>query len=123
MQILRIDGMPPNLNKYRNMHYHVLDKEKKRWAAIVKQLVQEQDIQPMTRIHQRYEFWFKDRREHDADNYACCAKFINDGLVDAGILPRDNFDHILSLTVCQGGISKRPYILIYMDEVPDLVQV
>jgi hypothetical protein len=116
-QVLRIDGeLPPNLNKYRNLHYMALDKQKKQWAKIIKTLVQEQQIEPMTRIHQRYEFWFKDRREHDPDNYACCAKFINDGLVDAGILPRDNFEVIVSLTVNQGGISKRPYILIHMTE-------
>lgn len=117
MQTIQIDGMPPNLNKYRNLHFHVLDKEKKQWAKVIAALVQEQQIQPMAKIHMRYEFWFKDKREHDPDNYACCAKFINDGLVDCGVLPRDNFDHIVSLTVCQGGISKRPYILIHMEDV------
>jgi hypothetical protein len=117
MQTIHIDGMPPNLNKYRNMHYHVLDKEKKRWAAIIKAIVHEQQIEPMKRIHMRYEFWFKTKVEHDPDNYACCAKFINDGLVDCGFLPRDNFDHIVSLTICQGGISKHPHILIFMDEI------
>jgi hypothetical protein len=119
IQILKVDGMPPNLNKYRNLHFHVLDKEKKRWAAIVKQLVQEQQIHPMKKIIQRYEFWFKTRIEHDPDNFSCCAKFINDGLVDCGVLPRDNFDHIVSLTVCQGGFSKQPHILIHMIEVSE----
>lgn len=117
MQTIHIDGMPPNLNVFRNMHYREKNKQKKRWAGIVQQLVIEQQIQPMSKIHMRYEFWFKDKREHDPDNYACCAKFINDGLVDCGVLLRDNFDHIKSLTVCQGGINKRPYILIHMDEV------
>lgn len=113
-QTIRINNMPPNLNKYRNMHHYQLDKAKKEWAQIIGWIVKEQKIKPMERIHQTYEFWFKDKREHDPDNYACCAKFINDGLVDAGILPRDNFDHIPTLTVKQGGISKQPYILVHM---------
>lgn len=116
-QILRVDGMPPNLNVYRNLHYFELNKQKKHWSDVVAALVKEQDIKPMKRIHQRYEFWFRDKREHDPDNYSCCAKFLQDGLVDAGILPRDNFDVIKSFTVNQGGISKRPYILIHMEEV------
>lgn len=118
-QVLRVEGMPPNLNVYRNMHYQALNKQKKQWAVVIKNLVREQGIEPMMRIHMRYEFWFKDRREHDPDNYSCCAKFLQDGLVDAGILPRDNFDHIVSLTVCQGGISKIPYINIYMIACPE----
>lgn len=116
-QVIRINNMPPNLNVYRNMHHHALDKEKKEWAMIVKMIVSEQKIKPVTKIHQRYEFWFRDKREHDPDNYACCAKFINDGLVDAGILPRDNFDHIVTFTVSQGGVSKQPYILVHMEEI------
>jgi Endodeoxyribonuclease RusA. len=115
---LIIDGMPPNLNVYRNMHYRELDKEKKEWSNIVRLLVLDQKLKPIpTPIHQTYTFWFKDKREHDPDNYACCAKFINDGLVDAGILKRDNFQHIKELTVREGGISKKPYIEITMEEV------
>lgn len=115
-QVIRINNMPPNLNVYRNLHFRTLDKEKKEWAKIVKMIVLEQKIKPMERIHQVYEFFFKDKREHDPDNYACCAKFLNDGLVGAGILPRDNFDHIVTLTIKQGGISAQPYILIHMME-------
>lgn len=118
-QVLRVNNMPPNLNEYRNMHYRTLDKQKKEWETIVGWLVKEQKIHPVTGpIRQIYRFWFKDKREHDPDNYACCAKFINDGLVSAGILPRDNFEHIPSFTVEQGGISKQPYILIHLQEVP-----
>lgn len=116
-QIFRVDNMPPNLNVYRNMHYRDLDKEKKMWERIVKVLVKQQKIKPVTKINQTYEFWFKDKREHDPDNYACCAKFINDGLVSAGVLQRDNFDHIETFTVKQGGISKLPYILIHLEEI------
>jgi hypothetical protein len=116
-QILKVNNIPPNLNIYRNMHHYALDKAKKEWEQIVGWLVKEQRIKPVSHIRQTYEFWFKDKREHDPDNYACCAKFINDGLVSAGVLPRDNFDHIKEFTVRQGGVSKQPYILVHMEEL------
>lgn len=116
-QTLRINNMPPNLNVYRNMHFRELDKQKKEWESIVGWIVKEQKIQPVERIRQTYEFWFKTKIEHDPDNFACCAKFINDGLVKAGILPRDNFNHIESLTIKQGGFSKNPYILVHLEPV------
>jgi hypothetical protein len=116
-QILKVDGMPPSLTKYRNMHYQELNNIKKSWEEDVKLLVLEQKIKPMQRIDMTYEFYFLSNVEHDPDNYACCAKFINDGLVNAGILPRDNFKHIREFKVRQGGVSKKPYILITMEEV------
>lgn len=116
-QTIRVNNMPPNLNVYRNMHYRELDKLKKEWALIMKSIVREQKIKPVTKIHMRYEFWFKTKIEHDPDNFACCAKFLNDGLVEAGILPRDNFDHIVTLTISQGGFDKQPYILVHMEEI------
>lgn len=119
IQTLIVNNMPPNLNEYRNLHYRELDKQKKEWATIIGWLVKEQKLKPVSGpIQQTYRFWFKDKREHDPDNYACCAKFINDGLVAAGILPRDNFDHIPKFSVEQGGISKKPYIEIEMEELP-----
>ena len=111
--------MPPNLNVYRNMHYRELDKQKKEWAIIVKNCVRSQSITPVSKIHQTYEFYFKDKRQHDPDNYACCAKFINDGLVASGILEQDNFDHIETFTVKQGGFSKKPYILVHLRSVEE----
>lgn len=117
-QTLRVNNIPPNLNIYRNMHHYALDKEKKEWETTVGWLVKEQKIKPHQKpIRQVYEFYFKDKREHDPDNYACCAKFINDGLVSAGVLARDNFAHINEFTVRQGGISKQPYILVHLEEV------
>ncbi len=119
-QTLRVTDIPPNLNVYRNMHYFKLDKEKKKWEVLVHRWIAEQDIVPMQQIHMVYEFWFKTNIEHDPDNYACCAKFINDGIVSAGILPRDNFKHIKSLTVVEGGICKQPYILVHLREITEV---
>ena len=116
-QTLRVEGIPPNLNEYRRIHFRTIAKKKIEWAQQIKQHLLEQGISPMNKIIQRYEFFFRDKRDHDPDNYSCCAKFINDSLVENGIIPNDNFDHIIHFTVSQGGFSKRPYILIHMTEV------
>lgn len=116
-QTIRIEGIPPNLNITRNLHHFKSNKEKKEWENIVAYCVRSQSIYPVRRIRQTYEFYFKDKRRHDPDNYSACAKWINDGLVSAGIIPDDNFDHIETLTVRQGGFSKKPYILVHLEEV------
>jgi Holliday junction resolvase RusA-like endonuclease len=117
MQTLVIHGMPMNLTKYRNCHHYSLNNHKKEWSEIVKTAVMVQGIQPMNRIIMTYEFFFKDRRRHDPDNYACCAKFINDALVECGILKDDTFEYIVELRMRQGGIQKDAGIFIHMEEV------
>lgn len=114
-QTLRINGMPMNLNKYRNAHYHTLNKEKQIWELVVRNECHLQGIKPMQEVDITVHFYFKDKRRHDADNYACCCKFIFDGLVKASVIPDDSFDYIRSLKVVHGGYDKQPYILVEME--------
>ena len=44
----------------------------------------------------RIDYYFPDRRRHDADNY--CGKLLLDGLTKAGVIADDDFAHI-SLSV------------------------
>lgn len=115
IQKLRIEGIPMALNKYRNAHYFQLNKEKQDWERIVAVAVKQQGIVSVKRCTIEMEFYFKDKRRHDPDNYACCAKFILDGMVKAGILTDDNFEIIEMLSVKQGGISKKPYLIIEIE--------
>lgn len=117
IQTLRIEGIPMNLNTYRNAHYHLLDKEKKLWEQAVMIAVKQQGIRPLERCKVTMEFFFKDKRRHDPDNYACCAKFILDGMVKAEILTDDNFEVIEQLAVRQGGIDKKPHIMITIEGI------
>lgn len=77
--------------------------------------IEENNIKPMKYAKITMKFWFRDKRRHDPDNYAVCAKFIFDGIVKAGILKDDTFEEIHSFTVMQGGINKQPYILVEME--------
>jgi Holliday junction resolvase RusA-like endonuclease len=96
------------------MHFQNIAKEKLEWERIVGWCVKEQKIEPVEKANITYEFWFKDKKRRDPDNYAASAKMLQDGLVKAGILPDDNFNHVPELTIKQGGISKQPYILIHL---------
>lgn len=116
MQTLRINGIPMSLNVYRNAHYYQLNKEKETWEKVVAVSVQEQQIKKVERCRITFEFYFKDKRKHDPDNYSASAKFLLDGMVKAGVLDDDNFSVIEELSLKQGGISKEPYILIHLED-------
>ena len=116
MQTLRINGIPMSLNVYRNAHYYQLNAQKEIWEKAVQVAVHTQQIKPMERGKVTFEFWFKDKRKHDPDNYSASAKFLLDGMVKAGILADDNFSIIEELSLKQGGIDKDPYILIHLEE-------
>ena len=118
MQTIRINNIPPTQNELRRMHYRQIAKEKKEWEMTIGWIVIEQNIQPVTEsVTMTYEFWFRDNKRRDPDNYAASAKMIQDGLVKAGILVDDNFKHVPELRIKQGGVSKKPYILVHMQEV------
>jgi Holliday junction resolvase RusA-like endonuclease len=116
MQAIKILGIPPTQNQFRQMHHFRIAKEKKYWEWYVQFEVKAQKIKPMQRVKVIYEFHFKDNRRRDADNYSTACKFIQDGLVQAGILQDDNFDIVTELTIRRGECHKNPYIMIYMEE-------
>ena len=116
-QTIRINNIPPTQNELRRMHYHQVASEKKEWERIVSIIVREQKIQPVDQVKVTYEFCFKDKKRRDPDNYAASAKMLQDGLVKAGILPDDNFNHVHELTIKRGETNKHPHILIHLLEV------
>lgn len=119
IQTLIISGpMPPSLTKYRNMHFHVLNNEKKKWHDLVWSEIHKQGIQPVKLpIKMTYVFFFPTKARRDPDNYACTAKFINDSLVDNGVLIDDSFQYIQELSIVQAGTSKPGRIEIIMEEI------
>ena len=117
MQTFRVFDFPPTLNELNNLHYRVRAKKKEEWSKIVYKAVKEFDIKVVIKVVVTFEFYFPDKRRRDPDNYAFSAKFILDGLVDAGILPDDSFDEIVELRFVKGGVSKPKHILIHLEEV------
>jgi Holliday junction resolvase RusA-like endonuclease len=117
MQILRIEGIPPTQNEFRRMHHFEIAKRKKEWEAAVMIEVKRQSIEKVDKVILVYMFHFADNRRRDADNYATACKFINDGLVKAGILPDDNFNCVPALTIRRGEKVDKPYISIVMEDI------
>lgn len=117
MQILTIQGIPPTQNEFRRMHHFTIAKRKKEWEEIVMVEVKRQSIQKVNQVTMEYNLHFANNRRRDADNYATSCKFIQDGLVKAGILPDDDFDHVLGLTIKRGPNAKKPYIQIEITDI------
>lgn len=97
MQTITIYEKPYSLNEYRNEHYIKLNKIKKQWSNAVELACIWNKINPVDKCEVRFTFIFGDRKRRDPDNYAATVKMIIDGLVLAGILPDDNFNHVVKI--------------------------
>jgi Holliday junction resolvase RusA-like endonuclease len=115
---LSIPGIPPSLNKWRNMHHHQEAKEKKHWENAVIYEVIKNKLKPRTPMQKAlvtYIYYFPTRHRHDPDNYT--GKWLMDGLVKSGILQDDSFDNV-EINITMGGVDKhKPRVEIEVQEV------
>lgn len=94
---------PPSINKYigrKNVWEYRADKEE--WKNLCVLFCKPKPKTPPSFAEVTLTFYFKDRRRHDADNYQ---KMILDGLVSAGVIQDDDFDHCV--VKCVGGYDKK----------------
>lgn len=87
--------------------------EKKRWKEYCWDYCKPLPKKPLEKAELIITFYFKDRRRHDADNYQ---KMLLDGLVSAGIIKDDDFEHI-SVTCCGGYDKQKPRVEIEIIEI------
>ena len=118
MRIIRftIPEIPPSNNRYigRNMRWAYRE-EKARWEALILGLAKAKPRIPCRRAAVTLRYFFPDKRRRDPDNYS--GKMILDGLVKAGILQDDSFDHI-RLNLEKGGCDRQnPRTEITIQEV------
>jgi crossover junction endodeoxyribonuclease RusA len=115
---LIIKGIPPNLNKWRNMHHFTEAKQKKEWEEVVLLETLAQKIKPSKPIKKAittYTYYFATKHRHDPSNYS--PKWLEDGLVKAGVLEDDSFDHV-ELKIAFGGVDKHnPRVEITIEEI------
>lgn len=115
-----INGIPPSINKWRTMNHYEEANQKRDWENIV---IQETWAQ--LKRHQRktfqnktlctYTYFFPNTHRHDPSNYS--PKWIEDGLVKAGILIDDSFDHV-DLRIRKGGVDRvNPRVEITIEEI------
>lgn len=95
-----------NLNNYRNTHYQSLNKSKVNYSEEVKSILG--DIQEtFNEIKLKYTYYPKDKRKRDISNICSIVdKYFCDALVDLGVIPDDNFEHVKEVTYKFGEIDK-----------------
>lgn len=119
---LIIEGTLPSLNEYINA-----ERRNKYAAAQLKKRTQEyirwQIRQQIPHIHFREAvhityFWFERSRKRDKDNVAFGKKFIQDALVEAGVLDGDGWEHIVGFDDHFAVDREHPHIAVTIKEMP-----
>jgi Holliday junction resolvase RusA-like endonuclease len=96
--------VPPSDNTYKGRKNEwQYRKDKAEWLEIVAAYCRPAPSTPFEKSVVTLTYFFKTDVRHDPDNYS--GKFINDGLVIAGIIVDDDFKHI-KLRPEFGGIDK-----------------
>lgn len=110
----RVEGIPPSNNKYAGRkNCWEYRQDKKEWMRAVWYACKAapRPERPIERALVRIRYGFKDRRRRDPDNYS--GKFLQDGLVAAGVLADDSFANItLELSAAFGCASAQTEIEI-----------
>lgn len=116
-KIITVDEIPPSNNRYlgkggqgRAFAYQA---EKKRWAWMIRAAAGRVD-RPFQRARVVIKYYFPDRRRRDPDNYS--GKMILDGLVLAGVIEDDSFNHIVLMLEADVD-RKRPRTEIRVEEM------
>ena len=101
--IYTIPAIPPSTNEFigkdNRWEYQTI---KKQWAFLVRAFCKPVPQKPIDLVIVKIKYYFPNHIRRDPDNYS--GKMINDGLVRAGIIIDDSFDHISLLT--SGGYDK-----------------
>lgn len=94
-----------NLNVYRNLHHHYLDKQKKNFHTEVKTRLAELPYLEQIAIH--YEIFAPRNNRLDTMNVGSITdKYFSDTLVEAKKILDDNYKHIVATSFSFGGIDR-----------------
>jgi len=87
---------PPSLNAFIAMKRMVQNSVKQKYKEFAKWMSSFYGIENlnMTNVEMEYTFYFGDNRRRDMDNMIMTPKFINDGLVDSGVMVDDDGKHL-----------------------------
>ena len=105
-----------NLNNYRNTHFRVLTKAKKEYSALL--APQLRNKQCFDKVKLTYTLYPKTARILDVSNpCSIIDKFACDALVQNGVLPDDNYKHVVEISFKFGAVDKdNPRCELSIDE-------
>jgi len=106
-------------NIYRNAHYYSLSNAKKAYARICFEEFERVNIEPYDKpVKMEYKLFFKGKRRRDVDNFWFpVSKFLNDALVEKGILVDDDVTRIPYFLLEWGGEAEESYVEVIISEV------
>lgn len=80
------------MNNYRNAHYQTLAKSKVNYSNLVKEIVQDKIVGPLSDVELTYIYYPKDKRRRDIGNVCSIVdKYFADALVEMGIIEDDDY--------------------------------
>jgi len=88
---------PPSLNRFTAMKRIVQNDAKQKWkdvAVWMASFYKIANLQLDKNITITYSFYWKDHRRRDVDNTVLAPKFVNDGLVNAGVMTDDDGERV-----------------------------
>lgn len=122
-QVLTIPGRLPGLNEYTDAcrsNAYAGGKMKRQYQNLVCQVIRLSRLKPVSgRVDITYEWYEKPPkrgRMRDKDNIRFAAKFINDALVEVGIIKDDDWKNIGELSDRYFRASKDPRIVVIIEE-------
>lgn len=114
-QTLTIPARMPGLNELidaMNRNRHAYNRMKKKWGNLVAMLARAQGFQPIVSpVHFEYEFGEPNRRRDPDNIFGGCSKIFCDALVEAGLLPDDGWEWVLSF-VATWKVSEKAYVKV-----------
>ncbi len=88
-----IPFIPPSMNKYKGRsNVWEWRADKTEWECLINLFCRPRPAAPIDKCVLTITYYFDSRRRHDPNNYD--GQFLTDGLVKAGIIADDSFDHI-----------------------------
>lgn len=115
-QTFIIAGRFCSLNEFYRLHHYAQGKTKAEHEARVIQAAQLAGINPVARCTYSV-LWVEPNHRRDLDNVAFGKKFIQDGLVKAGIIPNDTAEYIAGFSDSFAYDAKDPRIIVTIHEI------
>ena len=108
-----------NLNNWRNANPFLRTEADRRFRQIIKD--QYKTLPRITfknKVLIKYEVYFSDKRKKDISNIlSIIDKYFSDAIVELGIIPDDNYKHLVKIIYEFGGITDEEYCKATIIEV------
>ena len=116
-QTFMVEGRFCSLNEFYRMNPYEQGKVKREHDERVALAAKAARIRPAKGRIRYHVHWVEENRRRDLDNVAFGKKFVQDGLVKAGIIPNDTHHEIAGFSDGFSYDSKHPRIIITIEEV------